>query len=60
MSMFMRWMNQELNQQKLKAMHVAAVERERCFDAEIAWQLLSLRVVSDVALNIFLILKRIP
>lgn len=53
-------MNQELNRQKLKAMHVAAVERERCFDAEIAWQLLSLRVVSDVALNIFLILKRIP
>lgn len=49
MFMFMRWMNQELNGQKLKAMHVATVERERCFDAEIAWTLRQLLSVDDVS-----------
>lgn len=36
MFMFMRRMNQKLNRQKLSAMQVAIVERQRCFDAEIA------------------------
>lgn len=36
MFMFMRRMNQKVNRQKLSAMQVAIVERQRCFDAEIA------------------------